>query len=90
MATHADGPTALDRAMHTYARAEAARGDGAEAEAPRVAAGLGLPDRVLGEPVGALSGGQRRRVELARILFRRTRRRPAAGRADQSPRPRLP
>ena len=30
---------------------------------------LGLPDRVLHQPLGTLSGGQRRRVELARILF---------------------
>ncbi|MFI1178190.1 ABC-F family ATP-binding cassette domain-containing protein [Streptomyces sp. NPDC020799] len=69
----AAGPAALDRAMSAYARAEAAFQSGggyaAEAEAARVAAGLGLPERVMGEPVGALSGGQRRRVELARILF---------------------
>ncbi|GAU65838.1 putative ABC transporter ATP-binding protein [Streptomyces sp. NBRC 110611] len=69
----ADGSAVLERAMHAYARAEAAfqagGGYAAEAEAARVAAGLGLPERVLGEPVGALSGGQRRRVELARILF---------------------
>ncbi|WP_414166469.1 ABC-F family ATP-binding cassette domain-containing protein [Streptoverticillium reticulum] len=69
----ATGPAALERAMNAYARAEAAfqagGGYAAEAEAARVAAGLGLPDRVLTEPVGALSGGQRRRVELARILF---------------------
>lgn len=69
----ADRPAALERAMNAYARAEAAfqagGGYAAEAEAARVAAGLGLPDRVLTEPVGALSGGQRRRVELARILF---------------------
>ncbi|MEV5508684.1 ABC-F family ATP-binding cassette domain-containing protein [Streptomyces orinoci] len=69
----AAGPTALRRAMDDYARAEAAfqagGGYAAEAEAARVAAGLGLPERVLTEPVGALSGGQRRRVELARILF---------------------
>ncbi|MFD8993788.1 ABC-F family ATP-binding cassette domain-containing protein [Streptomyces abikoensis] len=69
----ATGPGALDRAMNAYARAEAAfqaaGGYAAEAEAARVAAGLGLPDRVMGEPVGVLSGGQRRRVELARILF---------------------
>ncbi|MFI9722745.1 ABC-F family ATP-binding cassette domain-containing protein [Streptomyces sp. NPDC052396] len=68
----AAGPAALRRAMDDYARAEAAfqagGGYAAEAEAARVAAGLGLPDRVLTEPVGALSGGQRRRVELARIL----------------------
>ncbi|MFF4186623.1 ABC-F family ATP-binding cassette domain-containing protein [Streptomyces sp. NPDC001691] len=69
----AGSPAALKRAMDAYARAESAfqagGGYGAEAEAARVAAGLGLPDRVLGEPVGALSGGQKRRVELARILF---------------------
>ncbi|MFG3281296.1 ABC-F family ATP-binding cassette domain-containing protein [Streptomyces sp. NPDC048111] len=66
-------PAALERAMAAYARAEAAfqagGGYGAEAEAARVAAGLGLPERVMGEPVGTLSGGQKRRVELARILF---------------------
>jgi ATPase subunit of ABC transporter with duplicated ATPase domains len=44
-------------------------GYAAEAEAASVAASLGLPDRVLGQPLGTLSGGQRRRVELARILF---------------------
>jgi ATPase subunit of ABC transporter with duplicated ATPase domains len=44
-------------------------GYAAEAEAASVAASLGLPDRVLGQPLRTLSGGQRRRVELARILF---------------------
>jgi ATPase subunit of ABC transporter with duplicated ATPase domains len=44
-------------------------GYAAEAEAARICANLGLPDRVLGQPLGTLSGGQRRRVELARILF---------------------
>ncbi|MDO5287221.1 MAG: ABC-F family ATP-binding cassette domain-containing protein [Actinomycetia bacterium] len=62
-----------ERAMTSYARAEsellAAGGYGAEAEAARIAASLGLPDRVLSQPLGTLSGGQRRRVELARILF---------------------
>ncbi|HEY2270760.1 MAG TPA: ABC-F family ATP-binding cassette domain-containing protein [Streptosporangiaceae bacterium] len=69
----ATGPAALERAMNAYARAEAAfqagGGYAAEAGAARVAAGLGLPGRVLTEPVGSLSGGQRRRAELARILF---------------------
>ncbi|WP_052509169.1 ABC-F family ATP-binding cassette domain-containing protein [Kitasatospora griseola] len=64
---------ALDRALRAYARAEAAfersGGYAAQAEAARVAAGLGLPERLLEQPVGDLSGGQKRRVELARILF---------------------
>jgi ATPase subunit of ABC transporter with duplicated ATPase domains len=47
-------------------------GYAAEAEAARICANLGLPDRVLAQPLGTLSGGQRRRVELARILFRDT------------------
>ncbi|MPZ26273.1 MAG: ATP-binding cassette domain-containing protein [Micromonosporaceae bacterium] len=45
-------------------------GYAAEAEAARICANLGLPDRVLSQPLRTLSGGQRRRVELARILFR--------------------
>jgi len=45
-------------------------GYAAEAEAARICANLGLPDRVLGQTIGTLSGGQRRRIELARILFR--------------------
>ena len=44
-------------------------GYAAESEAARICANLGLPDRVLVQPLGTLSGGQRRRVELARILF---------------------
>ena len=44
-------------------------GYAAEAEAASLAASLGLPDRVLHQPLGTLSGGQRRRIELARILF---------------------
>ncbi|MBD3138272.1 ABC-F family ATP-binding cassette domain-containing protein [Microbispora bryophytorum] len=66
-------PAEQERAMRRYVRAEAefeARGGyAAQAEAARIAAGLGLPDRVTTRPVGTLSGGQRRRVELARILF---------------------
>jgi ATPase subunit of ABC transporter with duplicated ATPase domains len=44
-------------------------GYAAESDAARICANLGLPDRVLAQPLGTLSGGQRRRVELARILF---------------------
>ncbi len=46
-----------------------AGGYSAESEARRISAGLGLgPDR-LDLPVRVLSGGERRRVELGRILF---------------------
>ncbi|MTE18454.1 ATP-binding cassette domain-containing protein [Streptomyces sp. TRM43335] len=62
-----------ERAMRKYERLETEfltkGGYAAEAEAATIAASLGLPDRVLGQPLHTLSGGQRRRVELARILF---------------------
>ncbi|MDR0435929.1 MAG: ATP-binding cassette domain-containing protein [Propionibacteriaceae bacterium] len=64
---------ARDKAMNSYTRAEAellaAGGYAAEAEAAQIAHNLGLPDRVMSQPLHELSGGQRRRVELARILF---------------------
>lgn len=41
----------------------------AEAEAAQICSNLGLDDRVLEQQLQTLSGGQRRRVELARILF---------------------
>jgi len=41
----------------------------AESEARTITAGLGLGDDRLALPVRALSGGERRRLELARILF---------------------
>jgi ATPase subunit of ABC transporter with duplicated ATPase domains len=63
-----------DRSVRRYGALEdrfaALGGYAAEAEAARICANLGLPDRVLGQALGTLSGGQRRRVELARILFR--------------------
>ena len=56
-----------------FARAEdeyrTAGGYAAEADARRTAAGLGLSQDRLELPLRALSGGERRRVELARILF---------------------
>jgi ATPase subunit of ABC transporter with duplicated ATPase domains len=44
-------------------------GYAAESEAASLTASLGLAERVLNQPLHTLSGGQRRRVELARILF---------------------
>ncbi|TDC66212.1 ABC-F family ATP-binding cassette domain-containing protein [Streptomyces hainanensis] len=62
-----------ERAMRKYERQETEfltrGGYAAEAEAATIAASLGLPDRILAQPLHTLSGGQRRRVELARILF---------------------
>ncbi|EIE98764.1 ABC-F family ATP-binding cassette domain-containing protein [Saccharomonospora glauca] len=64
---------ARDRAIRRYGRLEerfaALGGYAAESEAARICANLGLEDRVLPQPLRTLSGGQRRRVELARILF---------------------
>ncbi len=68
-----DDDSARDKAMRRYTQADAelhaAGGFAAESEAAQIASSLGLPDRVLGQPLQTLSGGQRRRVELARILF---------------------
>ncbi|HEY7756213.1 MAG TPA: ABC-F family ATP-binding cassette domain-containing protein [Actinomycetota bacterium] len=50
-------------------RYRVAGGYSGEAEVRRIAAGLGLPQDRLDLPVPALSGGERRRLELARILF---------------------
>src|SRR3954470_993117 len=62
-----------DAAMARYGRLDAefaARGGyAAESEAATICSSLGLAERVLTQPLGTLSGGQRRRVELARILF---------------------
>ena len=69
----ADDPARRDKAMRKYERADAALhaagGYAAEAEARQIASSLGIEDRVLDQPLATLSGGQRRRVELARILF---------------------
>jgi ATPase subunit of ABC transporter with duplicated ATPase domains len=51
---------------------EAKGGFVAEAEAKRMAASLGIGHQELDQPVATMSGGQRRRVELARILFAET------------------
>ncbi|WP_343320262.1 ABC-F family ATP-binding cassette domain-containing protein [Arthrobacter sp. TMP15] len=62
-----------DKAMRRYDRLEveflANGGYAAEAEAAAISSNLALPERILNQPLKTLSGGQRRRVELARILF---------------------
>jgi len=64
---------ARDKAVRRYGQLEerfaALGGYAAESDAGRICASLGLPERVLTQPLRTLSGGQRRRVELARILF---------------------
>jgi ATPase subunit of ABC transporter with duplicated ATPase domains len=64
---------ARDRAIKRFSglqeRFELEGGYRAEAEARQVAAGLGIPATGLDRPLAALSGGERRRVELARVLL---------------------
>jgi len=68
-----DDTKIAERAMRKFAnlteRFEALGGYAAEAEAASIANNLSLPDRILDQPLSTLSGGQRRRIELARILF---------------------
>ncbi len=68
-----DDPSVRERAMRRYSRADAdlhaGGGYAAESEAAQIAHSLGIEDRILTQPLKTLSGGQRRRVELARILF---------------------
>ena len=75
MAELVDG-TDNEKAVRDYGRIEerfsALGGYAAESEAARICAHLGLPDRILEQQIATLSGGQRRRVELARILFSAT------------------
>ena len=62
-----------EREVHRFARLEEEYrqlgGYQAESDAKAIAAGLGLPEDRLSLPVRALSGGERRRLELGRILF---------------------
>jgi ATPase subunit of ABC transporter with duplicated ATPase domains len=63
----------LEDALARYGRVneefEAAGGYAASSEAEAIATNLGIPERLFDETLEALSGGQRRRVELARLLF---------------------
>jgi ATPase subunit of ABC transporter with duplicated ATPase domains len=62
-----------DQNVARYSRAEEqfrlTGGYSAESEARALAAGLGIGEDRIELPIGVLSGGERRRVELARILF---------------------
>ena len=68
-----DDPAVAEKAMRQFGnlteRFEAMGGYAAEAEAASIAHNLSLPDRILDQQLKTLSGGQRRRIELARILF---------------------
>ena len=63
----------LDRAVRRFTDLEEQfrrqGGYSRESEAERLAAGVGLDDDALLQEVGTLSGGQRRRLELARLLL---------------------
>nr|WP_238397273.1 ABC-F family ATP-binding cassette domain-containing protein [Corynebacterium godavarianum] len=62
-----------DKAIAKFSRLEeryqALGGYEANAEAAQICDNLGLPSRILDQQLKTLSGGQRRRVELAQILF---------------------
>lgn len=68
-----DDEAVRERGMRKYASAEAsfqsAGGYAAESEAATLANSVGIPRKILDQELGTLSGGQRRRIELARILF---------------------
>jgi ATPase subunit of ABC transporter with duplicated ATPase domains len=59
----------IDRFGAAQEQFEVAGGYAAEAEVQRLAAGVGLRADRLDLPLGTLSGGERRRAELVRILF---------------------
>jgi len=61
--------SAMARYSILEAQFEANGGYAAESEAAAIAGNLGLKPNVLAQKLGTLSGGQRRRIELARILF---------------------
>jgi ATPase subunit of ABC transporter with duplicated ATPase domains len=66
-------PVEVGRVLRHYSdmedRFQVLGGYSAEAEASSMASGLALGERVLDQPLRTLSGGQRRRIELARVLF---------------------
>jgi len=69
LAERPDDDDLLRRYGNLEERFSALGGYSAESEAARICSSLGLPERALEQQIGTLSGGQRRRIELARILF---------------------
>ena len=69
LAERPDDEDLLRRYGNLEERFAALGGYSAESEAARICSSLGLPERALEQQIGTLSGGQRRRIELARILF---------------------
>jgi len=68
-ATGADSEKAMTEYSKIEERFQAAGGYAAEATAAAIASNLGIEERILSQALKTLSGGQRRRIELARILF---------------------
>jgi ATPase subunit of ABC transporter with duplicated ATPase domains len=68
-----ENPARRDAGVRRYGQLEerlsVLGGYAAESEAASLAASLGLPAQALRQSLRTLSGGQRRRIELARILF---------------------
>lgn len=64
-----DSENAMTRYSKIEERFQAAGGYAAEAAASAIASNLGIEDSILAQALKTLSGGQRRRIELARILF---------------------
>lgn len=67
----ADAPTPehIERFSSTEERFRTLGGYDAESTLARMAEGLGLPEQLLFDDVDSLSGGQRRRLDLMRVLF---------------------
>lgn len=67
-----EGPK-QQKAMERYIRLDheftMSGGWAANSEASQIAANLGISEKTLSQPLHTLSGGQRRRIELARVLF---------------------
>ena len=62
----------IDRFAALETEFEVRGGYHAEAEARRFGSAVGIGDEEMAQPVVTMSGGQRRRVELARVLFAET------------------